>query len=175
MGIEALRYGCGPCSWRDNSLATILIGVIYAAISAFVAGAGIWTASGTSFPGPHSDTPLMRKAEEDPGPRLAGVNDILAAARLPADSIPMGVIEIEGKPFAVLLERAGASASASAISGGGSAEVFDHEGRVVRRFTAIEHANSSWELIEYTRLPPEIESRISGTRKSANVTDDPGR
>jgi hypothetical protein len=52
-------------------------------------------------------------------------------------------MQIDDNFFAVVVEQTGIIRSGSAISGGGRAEVFG-KGRLVRRFQAVEDANSSW-------------------------------
>ena len=120
MGIEAISYG-GPCSWRYKLPAKLLVGIIYTAMAAFAAGAGVWAGSRALLPRPDNDTSLVRRVGEDTRPRIAGVNDILAGARLPADYAPIGFIEIDGKSFVVLVEQTGALRVTGAISGGGFA------------------------------------------------------
>jgi hypothetical protein len=172
MDVEAISHGWGTCSWRYRLLANLLVGVIYTAMAASAVGVGVWAGSRASLPRPDNDRSLVRRSGEDARPRVASVSDILAGARLPADHAPIGFIEIDGKSFTVLVDQTGAVRVTGATSGGGFADVFDHEGHLLRRYAAIEYANSSWELMEYTRLPADSESRINHGRNSPRAAND---
>jgi hypothetical protein len=169
--MEAISYGCGPCSWRYRLLANLLVGVIYTAMAALAVGVGVWAGSGASLPRPDNDTSLVRRSGEDAQPRVASVSDIFAGARSPADHPSIGFIGIDGKSFAVLVDQTGALRVTGATPGGGFADVFDHGGHLLRRYTAIEYANSSWELVEYTRLPADSESRINNGKNSPHAAN----
>ena len=81
-------------------------------------------------------------------------SEIEAEAPLPSDCVQIGRVEIDGESFAVFSMRAGHQ-RAQTVSGGGSADVFDQQGRLVRHYTATEHVDNSWDLVELIRVTPD--------------------
>jgi len=45
------------------------------------------------------------------------------------------------------------------MRGAGFADVFDRDGRLVRRYVVIEHSDGSWQLMQYLKLSAAAESR----------------
>lgn len=159
MGIEAISYGCDPCSWRYKWTAKLLVGVVYTAMAALAVGAGVWAGSRTSSSRTDQDRSLVQRVDKDTSPRVIVVNNIFASAGLPADHAPIASIEIDGKSYAVVVDQTTALRVTGAISGGGYADVFDRGGHLLRRYTAIEYADSSWQLMESTLLPTEARNQ----------------
>jgi hypothetical protein len=56
-----------------------------------------------------------------------------------------------------------------ATLGGGFADISDRNGRLVERYVAIEHSDSSWHLAQYLRRPGPSES--SHEKQSAEPAD----
>jgi hypothetical protein len=81
---------------------------------------------------------------------------------MPADYIPIGLVEIDGSCFAILSQQAGPLPGEDTVSGGGSADVFDRQGHLVRRYIATEHTNNSWELTELIALPSASATGLLG-------------
>jgi hypothetical protein len=83
-----------------------------------------------------------------------GSKEIEAEAPLPSDCVQIGRVQSDGKSFAVFLKRAGHQ-RVQTVSGGGSADVFDQQGRLVQHYTATEHADDSWDLVELILVTPD--------------------
>jgi hypothetical protein len=71
---------------------------------------------------------------------------------LPTGYSLMGVTRIRGERYAVLAATAPSSAP-TYESGGGTAEEFGSDGRLILRYQASERADSQWDIVEYLRLP----------------------
>lgn len=83
-----------------------------------------------------------------------GFKEIEAETPLPSDRVQIGRVEGDGKSLAVFSKRAGHQRGQT-VSRGGSADVFDKQGRLVRHYTATEHADNSWDLMELIRVTPD--------------------
>lgn len=57
------------------------------------------------------------------------------------------------------------------ISGGGFADVFDQQGRLVRHYTAVERANTSWEIMELMRLPTGNVPRVNREKSGSGLAN----
>lgn len=101
---------------------------------------------------PFRDTSLAWRVGAETRPRVASVKNASDRLLL-TEYVPLGSMQIEDNFFAVVVEQTGIIGPGSAISGAGYADVFDRKGRLVRRYEAVEDANSSWELNEFMRLP----------------------
>src|ERR1700735_3684072 len=64
---------------------------------------------------------------------------------------PIAVVRIGDQLFEKLVLQDSPQATASG-PGGGFADVFDSDGRLLRRFTAVERLDSTWQIIQYVRL-----------------------
>ena len=84
-------------------------------------------------------------------------SNLLPDANLPPDFVPIGVVRINDELFEKL-ELRNAPEAATPGPGGGSAEVYDQNGHLVRRITAVERANLKWEIVEYVRLSAPVSS-----------------
>jgi hypothetical protein len=76
---------------------------------------------------------------------------VLADADVPPDYKPIAVVRLQDGLFEMLELQDAPSAEAPG-PGGGYTDIFDGDGRLLRRYTAIERANSKWQIIEYVRL-----------------------
>jgi len=94
---------------------------------------------------------------------------ILVDSNLPPDYSPIAVVRINGDLFEKV-ELRNAPRAMTPGSGGGSAEVFDSNGRLLRRFTAVQRANSIWEVVEYIRLPAATGTSSASAPAIAPIT-----
>jgi len=75
----------------------------------------------------------------------------------------------------MVVEQTGTLDAGNAISGSGFGDVYDRKGRLIRRYAAIEYTESSWDLIEFMRLPSSG-SRINRKKNnSLGPSRDSGR
>ncbi len=149
--IETISRGGGSARSQWSELSTGLqAAAVYAMLAWTAIALGIWAGLTVSAPPAHSITSVVRPAGTL---SCSGVREIAAGAPLPADYILIGIVEIDGSCFAILSKQAGPLPTKDTVSGGGSADVFDHQGHLLRRYIATEHTNNSWELTELIRLP----------------------
>jgi hypothetical protein len=138
----------GRCSARCE-LSKLQAAALYAMLTWTAIALGIWAGLKVSAQ-PARITSVVRRT----GPlSCRGVREIVAGAFLRADYIPIGLVEIDGSCFAILSKQGGSLPGEDTVSGGGSADVFDHQGHLVRRYIATGHTNNSWELTELIALP----------------------
>ena len=152
--IEANSPGRSLCFRRLRLCTRLLVGTLYAAIAILASGAGVWAGLRASLPRLVDDPSFLQNVGHDTRSRMTSVNDILADVGLPADYAPIGLIKSDGNLFAVFVNHMGAIRSSARISGGGSADVFDHEGHLLQHYAVIEHTDFSWESWKYERLSP---------------------
>jgi hypothetical protein len=113
---------------------------------------GVWAGLELSPPPSSSSVSLVRRVGEASS---HGFREIEAKALLPSDCEQIGRVESKGKSFVVSSKRAGHQ-RIQTVSGGGSADVFDQHGRLVRHhYTATRHADSSWDLVELILVTPD--------------------
>lgn len=131
--------------WRRTALALLAIAAIEL---------GIWAGLEVSARPTRSTTSVLYWIGEASS---RSAKEVEAEAR-PQFGCLSGIVESDGKVFAVFSERLGHQQveTASGVgSDAGSADVFDQNGRLVRHYTAIEHADDSWELRELMRVTPD--------------------
>jgi len=129
-----------------------LVGAAYTALGTLAIAAGVW--GGSRFTShPQRDTPCLHSVGGEAQPRVARLENSVADGHSIAEYAPFGSVKINNDFFAVLLDQNGVVHAGSAISGTGFGDVYDRKGRLVRRYTAIEDTNSSWQLVEFMRLP----------------------
>jgi hypothetical protein len=131
----------------------LLAGAAYATLGTLAIAAGIWGGSRFTMAHPQRDTLSPIGVGEEVQPRVAGVEKDAADRQLIADYAPFGSMKIDTDFFAVVVEQTGTIHPGSPISGTGFGDVYDQKGRLVRRYAAVEDANSSWELMQFIRLP----------------------
>jgi len=112
---------------------------------------GVWAGLELSPPPSSSSVSLVHRVGEASS---RGFKEIEAEAPLPSDCVQIGRVEIDGESFAVFSKRAGHQ-RAQTVSGGGSADVFDQQGRLVQHYTATEYIDNSWDLLELIRVTPD--------------------
>jgi hypothetical protein len=71
----------------------------------------------------------------------------------PAGYSPLGIANISGRRIAVYVFHNGAKADDVAGRGQGFADVFDHTGRLMKRFAFRENLNSPPQITEYIFIP----------------------
>jgi hypothetical protein len=155
----------------------LLVGAAYTALGTLAIAAGVWAGSSFAMSRPQRGA---TDVGEEARPRLARVENSVAGNRPVAEYGLFGFREIGDDFFAIVVEQTGTIDASNAISGSGFGDVYDRKGRLIRRYAAIEDTESSWELIEFMRLPcsgPRINrkknnslspSRDSGRRWSQN-------
>ena len=152
-GLHSFNNGSssrGGVALERCELSGIQTAALYALLTWTAIALGIWAGLKVSARPAHSITSVARRT----GPlSCRSVREIVAGAPVPADYIPIGLLEIDGSCFAILANQAGPLPRKDTVSGGGSADVFDRQGHLVRRYIATEHTNNSWELTELIALP----------------------
>jgi hypothetical protein len=131
-------------------LSRLQAAAVYAMLTWTAIALGIWAGLKVSARPAHSLTSVVPRTSPL---SCRGVREIVAGAPLLADYVPIGLVEIDGSCFAILSKQAGPLPGENTVSGGGSADVFDHQGHLVRRYIATKHTNNSWELTELIALP----------------------
>lgn len=131
--------------------ARILTGMVYVGAAAFAVGAGVWAGSRASLPRPHNDTSGEQRLRAVAQRGIVSADGILARVRLASGYAPPGSIEVNRASFPVN-KREPYGPTLSSLRGG-FADVFDPNGRLVRRYVAIEHSDGSWQLMRYLRRP----------------------
>ena len=128
-GIEAISTSDIACSQRRGLSATVQTGSVCAALATAAIAVGVWTGLKVSPQPADGTTSVLRCAGALPS---RGVKDIVVGARLPGDYVPIGLVEIDGSSFAILSKQAGPLSTKDMVSGGGFADVFDKQGRLLR-------------------------------------------
>jgi len=142
---------------RNDSILSLryklLVGAAYAALGTLAIAAGVWGGSRFTMAHPQKDTlyPSVRKEAQ---PRVIGLENTVADSRPKSEYAPFAPLKIDNDFFSVVVDQTGTIHAGNAISGTGFGDVYDQKGRLVRRYAAVEDANSSWELMEFMRLPP---------------------
>lgn len=137
------------CSERGE-LSKLQTAALYSMLTWTAIAVGIWAGLKVSARPARGITSVMRRT----GPlSCRGVSEIVAGAPLRADYIPIGLVETDGGCFAILSKQSGPLPGKDTVSIGGSADVFDQQGHLVRRYIATEHTIKSWELTELIALP----------------------
>ncbi|MBV8452530.1 MAG: hypothetical protein JOZ29_09695 [Deltaproteobacteria bacterium] len=139
-------------------LAKIFTRMVYIVVAAFAAGAGAWAGSQASLPHPHDNASRGQRVDVVARLGILCEDHILARVRPLAGYAPIGSIELNGDSLAALGEQTSAMRANGAISGGGFADIFDRDGRLVQRYVAIQHSDGSWQLAQYLRRPAASES-----------------
>jgi hypothetical protein len=67
---------------------------------------------------------------------------------------PLGIAKINGRRFAVNSFENGAKLNDAAGQGQGFADIYDTDGRLIRRFAFRENLNSPPQITEYVSMPP---------------------
>ena len=112
---------------------------------------GVWAGLELSPPTSSGSESLVHRVGEASS---RGLKEIDAEALLPSDCEQIGRVESNGKPFVVSSKRA-VHQRVQTVSGGGSADVFDQHGRLVRHYTVTRHADTSWDLVELILVTPD--------------------
>jgi hypothetical protein len=166
MATEDVRNG-SVLSLRYKLLA----GAAHAVLATLAIALGVWGGSRFTMAHPQSETLSPISVEEEARPRVARVeNDALDSRPIAAD-VPFGSMKIDTDFFAMVVEQTGTIHPGSPISGTGFGDVYDQKGRLIRRYAAVEDTNSSWELMEFMRLP---RSGL-GVSPAQNVSRSPSR
>jgi len=139
------------CSWQPRLCARIFTGMVYVGAAAFAIGAGVWAGSRASLPRPHNEISGQQRLRAVAQRGIFSADGILARMRLAPGYAPLGSIEVNGDSFPVK-KREPYGPTVSSLRGG-FADVFDQDGRLVRRYVAIEHSDGSWQLMRYLRRP----------------------
>jgi len=85
------------------------------------------------------------------------VDSVAAAA--PANGYkPIGTATINGKRFVVFASQDAAAHNYDPGDGHGFVDVFDKDGKLIRRLAALEHSDSNWETFEYVPVPADFKS-----------------
>jgi hypothetical protein len=142
---------------RNDSILSLryklLVGAAYTALGTLAIAAGVWGGSRFTMAHPQKDTLSPDSVGEEAQPRVAGLENGVADSRPKSEYTPFVSLKIDNDFFAVVVDQTGTIRAGSAISGTGLGDVYDQKGRLVRRYAAVEDANSSWELMEFMRLP----------------------
>ena len=150
MGVEAASRAAFSSSRRCKSVTSVWSRTAQALLAVAAIEIGVWAGLEVS-PLPKGGTiPLVPRIGEA---SLRGFKEIEAEATLPSDCVQITRVESDGKSFAVFSRRTGDPRVQTASRG--SADVFDKQGRLVRHYTATEHAGNSWDLIELVRVTPD--------------------
>jgi hypothetical protein len=133
------------CSVRSsyNLSAKVLVSVVGISIAALAFGAGVSTRTRRQ--------PMRLPHAVGASLSLPATGRSLPDANIPPGYAPIGIIKYKGDLFAKV-ELQNAPEAESPGPGGGAAEIFDRDGRLVKRFIAVERPNSTWEVIEDIRL-----------------------
>ena len=145
----AIEHTCDDYSLRYK----LLVGAAYTALGTLAIAAGVWGGSKFTMSHPQRDTLSPHVVGEDAQPRVAGLENSVADGRPKSEYPPFVSLKIDNEFFAVLVDQTGTIHAGSTISGTGFGDVYDQKGRLVRRYAAVEDTNSSWELMEFMRVP----------------------
>ena len=149
-GVDAASRAAIACSRRRKCVTSFWSRTARALLAFAAIEVGVWAGLEVS-PHPTRGTISLVHGVGEASSR--GFKEIEAEALLPSDCVQIGRVESDGKSFAVFLKRAGHQ-RVQTVSGGGSADVFDQQGRLVRHYTATEHADNSSDLVELIRVTP---------------------
>ena len=150
-GVDAASGAAIACSRRRKCVTSFWSRTARALLAVAAIEVGVWAGLEVS-PHPTRGTISLVHGVGEASSR--GFKEIEAEAPLPSDCVQIGRVEIDGESFAVFSMRAGHQ-RAQTVSGGGSADVFDQQGRLVRHYTATEHVDNSWDLVELIRVTPD--------------------
>jgi hypothetical protein len=131
----------------------LLVGNAYTALGTLALAAGLWGGSRFTIGHPQRDTLYPHSVQEGARPRVAGLENRVADRDPKSEYTPFIFVKIDNHFFAVIVAQTGAINAGSSISEPGFGDVYDRKGRLVRRYVAVEDTNSSWEFIEFMRLP----------------------
>jgi hypothetical protein len=81
------------------------------------------------------------------------VVDSVAAAAPTNGYKPIGTATINGRRFVVFASQDAAQHNYDPGDGHGFVDVFDKDGKLIRRLAALEHSDSNWETFEYVPVP----------------------
>ncbi len=130
---------------RRHWWARSLLGSPYVAVSLLGVAVGVVAGLATSAYRPTNDPPLVQSAAADTQLHTVIVSRILVNAPLVNDRS----VGTENPDRSAMRVRQQETKRLNAETlGVGSADVFDHDGYLLRRYAVIELADSSWELIE---------------------------
>lgn len=151
MGVEAASRAAFSSSRRCKCVTSVWSRTAQALLAVAAIEVGVWAGLEVS--------PLPRGGTISLVPRVGeassrSVKEIEAEAPLPSDCVQISRVESDGKSFAAFSRRTGHPRVQTA-SRGGSADVFDKQGRLARHYAATEHADNSWDLIELIRVTPD--------------------
>jgi hypothetical protein len=148
MAIEDVRNGSVL-----SLLYKLLAGAAHAMLATLAIALGIWVGSRFTMAHPQRETLSTISVGEEVRPRVVGVQKDAPDRQPIADYAPFGSMKIDTDFFAMVVEQTGTIHPGSPISGTGFGDVYDQKGRLIRRYAAVEDTNSSWELMEFMRLP----------------------
>jgi len=151
IGVEAARKAAIARSRRCKCVTSFWSRTAHALLAVATIEVGVWAGLELSPPPSSSSVSLVHRVGEASS---RGLKEIEADATLPSDCEQIGRVESNRKSFAVSSKRA-AHQRVQTVSGGGSADVFDQDGHLVRHYTATRHADSSWDLVELILLTPD--------------------
>ena len=150
-GVDAASRAAIACSRRRKCVTSFWSRTARALLAVAAIEVGVWAGLEVS---PHPTRGTISHVHGVGEASSRGFKEIEAEAPLPSDCVQIGRVEIDGESFAVFSMRAGHQ-RAQTVSGGGSADVFDQQGRLVRHYTATEHADNSCDLVELIRVTPD--------------------
>jgi hypothetical protein len=150
-GVHAASRGAIAYSRRCKCVTSLWSRTTHALLAVAAIEVGVWAALDVS---PYPTRSTISPAHQVGEASSPGSKKIEAEAPLPSDCVQIGRVEIDGESFAVFSKRAGHQ-RVQTVSGGGSADVFDQHGRLVRHYTATRHADSSWDLVELILVTPD--------------------
>jgi hypothetical protein len=141
---------------RDDNVLSLryklLLGAAYTAFGTLVIAVGVW--GGLRFTSRlQTDTLFPHSVGEEAQSLDSGVEDGVAYDRPKSEYAPLVSVKTDNDVFTVMVDRTGTIRAGVAISGTGFREVYDQKGRLVRRYAAVEDTDSTWELMEFMRLP----------------------
>jgi hypothetical protein len=141
---------------RDDDVLSLrhklLVGAAYTALGTLAIAVGVW--GGLRFTSRlQPETLFPHSVGEEAQSLDSGIEDGVAHDRPKSEYAPFVSVKIDNDFFAVMVDQTGTIRAGGAISGTGFGEVYDQKSRLVRRYAAVEDTNSTWELMEFMRLP----------------------
>jgi hypothetical protein len=151
QAVIELDKQCGRAISR-TLLAGVFVGTIYMLAQASAVFTGGWSDAGPR--GLALRAPSIAHRSHSPRRRKSVCRGIKVAR---TSDLPPGYTLIYirrlGKECFMLLKTEDGDASPAPGLGGGMADVFGRDGRLIERFFAIRKPNVSWQILEYRRLP----------------------
>lgn len=150
-GVEAASSAATASSRRAKCVTSFWSRTADALLAVAAIEVGVWAGLEVSPRPTGSSMSLVDRVDEASS---RGFKQIETEAPVPSDCVHIGRVASGGKSFAVFSKRT-EHQRIQTVSGGGSADVFDKQGRLVRHYTATEHADNSWEVMELIRATPD--------------------